>query len=96
MTGWNLPLGCNTNDIPGNSPEDIAYARATDTAVTQIINGSFDDDDLHAALRYVLSTHDMAQKQAFYKAIMEGHDDIVFNYLYTGLLDTLAKQALEE
>ena len=22
MTGWNLPPGCNVNDIPGNSRED--------------------------------------------------------------------------
>lgn len=22
MTGWNLPPGCNVNDIPGNRPED--------------------------------------------------------------------------
>jgi hypothetical protein len=22
MTGWNMPPGCNTSDIPGNRPED--------------------------------------------------------------------------
>jgi hypothetical protein len=23
MTGWNLPSGCETSDIPGNRPDDI-------------------------------------------------------------------------
>ena len=25
MTGYNLPPGCNVNDIPGNRPEDEPY-----------------------------------------------------------------------
>lgn len=30
MTGWNLPPGCNSSDIPGNTPEDEAWEKMLD------------------------------------------------------------------
>lgn len=36
MTGWNLPPGCSTSDLPGNRPEDLAAEAAMEWADEQL------------------------------------------------------------
>jgi predicted SprT family Zn-dependent metalloprotease len=45
MSGWNLPPGCNENDIPGNRPEDAAMDYFLDT-YSDDLEGLSDDEVL--------------------------------------------------
>lgn len=43
-SGWNLPPGCQVNDIPGNRPEDVLRDRIEDEVADSWSNGGVPEE----------------------------------------------------